>query len=129
MKFCEKGIVKNSSSVACMENEKFKVAFVTAQRLQVRWIIMTFGCVQPVLLTRKLSRIKSNTLSIVTAVALLSSLSIFTNLIAPFVDDGHVDIINETCHLSACRGAVSCTHTFVHIALNSPLLIRKQSSI
>ena len=42
-------------------------------------------------------------------------------LISPLIDDGHVDVINEHCHLFASRGAVGCTHPLVHEALNGSL--------
>ena len=43
------------------------------------------------------------------------------NLISPVVDDGHVDIINEYCHLLASWWTICCTHTFVHQTFNGSL--------
>ena len=46
------------------------------------------------------------------------------NLVAPLIDDGHVDVINEHRHLFASRGAIGCTHPLVHEALNGSLETR-----
>ena len=43
------------------------------------------------------------------------------HLISPLIDDGHVDVVNEHCHLLASRWAIGCTHPLVHIALNGSL--------
>ena len=48
-----------------------------------------------------------------------------SNLIAPFIDNWHIDVINEASHLASCRRAVRSTHTFVDVTLNSALR-RKQ---
>ena len=44
-----------------------------------------------------------------------------SNLIAPFIDNWHIDVINEASHLASCRRAVRSTHTFVDVTLNSAL--------
>ena len=44
-----------------------------------------------------------------------------TYLIAPFVDDRHVDIINEAGHLATSWRAIRGTYTFIYIALNCAL--------
>lgn len=44
-----------------------------------------------------------------------------TYLIAPFVDDGHVDVINEAGHLAPSWRAIRGTHTFIYITLNCAL--------
>ena len=46
---------------------------------------------------------------------------VLANLVSPFVDNRHVDIINKHCHLFASRRAVRVAHSFVHVALNRPL--------
>ena len=47
--------------------------------------------------------------------------SIHTYLVTPLVDDRHVDVINEHCHLLASRRSVRAAHTLVNIALNGSL--------
>ena len=44
-----------------------------------------------------------------------------TYLIAPFVDDRHVDVINEAGHLTTSWRTIRGTHTFIYIALNCAL--------
>ena len=46
---------------------------------------------------------------------------VLANLVSPFVDNRHVDIINKHCHLFAGRRAVRVAHSLVHVALNRPL--------
>ena len=46
---------------------------------------------------------------------------VLANLVSPFVDNRHVDIINKHCHLFASRRAVRVAHSLVHVALNRPL--------
>ena len=46
---------------------------------------------------------------------------VLANLVSPFVDNRHVDIINKHCHLFACGRAVRVAHSLVHVALNRPL--------
>ena len=50
--------------------------------------------------------------------------AIITNLVTPFIDYGHVDVINEAGHFPASGRTVRCTNSFVHIALNGPLISR-----
>lgn len=42
-------------------------------------------------------------------------------LVAPFVYNGHVDVVNEDCHLLASRRAVSGSHPFFDVAFNRAL--------
>ena len=53
--------------------------------------------------------------------------AIITNLVTPFIDYGHVDVINEAGHFPASGRTVRCTNSFVHIALNGPLISRFHS--
>ena len=46
---------------------------------------------------------------------------VLANLVSPFVDNRHVDIINKHCHLFASRRAVRVAHSLVYVALNRPL--------
>ena len=46
---------------------------------------------------------------------------VLANLVSPFVDNRHVDIINKHCHLFASGRAVRVAHSLVHVALNRPL--------
>lgn len=48
-----------------------------------------------------------------------------TNLISPFVDDRHVDVIDEAGHLATSWRAIRGTHTFIYIALNCTLWMEK----
>lgn len=50
--------------------------------------------------------------------------AIITNLVTPFIDYGHVDVINEAGHFPARGRTVRCTNSFVHVALNGPLIRR-----
>ena len=50
--------------------------------------------------------------------------AIITNLVTPFIDYGHVDVINEAGHFPASGRTVRCTNSFVHVALNGPLIRR-----
>ena len=47
------------------------------------------------------------------------------NLVAPLIDDGHVDVVNEHCHLLASRRSVYAANALVHVALNGPLKVRQ----
>ena len=47
------------------------------------------------------------------------------NLIAPLIDDRHVDVINKDGHLLASRWSIYAANALVHIALNGPLKIRQ----
>ena len=42
-------------------------------------------------------------------------------LVAPFVDNGHVDVVHKDRHSLAGRRAVRVAHAFVHVALYRPL--------
>ena len=44
-----------------------------------------------------------------------------TNLITPFINDWHVDVIHEHCHFLASRRSIGCTHSLVNITLNGSL--------
>jgi hypothetical protein len=44
-----------------------------------------------------------------------------THLISPFVNERHIDVVNEHSHLLASRRTVGCSHALVHIALYCPL--------
>lgn len=44
-----------------------------------------------------------------------------TNLIPPFVDDWHVDVVDEYRHLSTCRRSERTTHPLVDVAFYGPL--------
>ena len=44
-----------------------------------------------------------------------------TNLIAPFVNNRHINVINKYSHLLASRRTVCVSHSLVHIAFNRPL--------
>lgn len=46
---------------------------------------------------------------------------VLANLVSPFVDNRHVDIINKHRHLFASGRAVRVAHSLVHVALNRPL--------
>lgn len=43
------------------------------------------------------------------------------NLVSPFIDDRHVDIINKNGHFLPSRGSISGPHSLIHIALYCPL--------
>lgn len=43
------------------------------------------------------------------------------NLIAPFINDWHVDVIYKGGHFTACRRSVRCTDTFVHKTFDGTL--------
>lgn len=42
-------------------------------------------------------------------------------LIAPFIDDRHIDIIDEDGHGTLAWWSVSCAYTLLHIGLNNAL--------
>lgn len=44
------------------------------------------------------------------------------HLVAPFINDWHVDVINKAGHFAAGWRAVRGPHTFVHVTFNGPLL-------
>lgn len=44
-----------------------------------------------------------------------------SNLISPFIDDRHVDIIYKNGHFLPSRGAICGPHPLVHIAFYCPL--------
>ena len=44
-----------------------------------------------------------------------------THLITPFIDDGHVDIINEDSHLASARWTIGTAHALLHVTLNCSL--------
>jgi len=44
-----------------------------------------------------------------------------SNLVSPFVDDWHINVVDEDRHLLASRRTVRCTHTFVYVTLDSTL--------
>ena len=43
------------------------------------------------------------------------------DLVAPFVDDGHVDVIDEDGHAPSARGSVRAAHALVDVALHRAL--------
>lgn len=47
-----------------------------------------------------------------------------TCLVAPFVDDGHVDVVHEDRHFLARRWPVRRAHSLVHVRLNGSLQTR-----
>lgn len=55
----------------------------------------------------------------------LIKLEAISDLISPFVDDRHVDIINENGHFLASRRAVRAPHPLIQIAFDSPLQERQ----
>lgn len=55
----------------------------------------------------------------------LMSAEFESDLISPFVDDWHVNVVHKDGHLLPCRRAVGGAHPLVHIALHSPLERRK----
>ena len=40
-----------------------------------------------------------------------------SHLVTPLIDDWHVDVIYEYCHLLTSRWSVCCTHTLIYITL------------
>ena len=50
------------------------------------------------------------------------------DLVSPFVDHWHVDIVNEDGCPLAGRGTVRCTHTLVYVALNGALTVRVEKN-
>ena len=42
-------------------------------------------------------------------------------LISPLVDDGHVDVVHEHCHLLACWRSIRCPHPLVYVAFHRAL--------
>lgn len=55
-----------------------------------------------------------------------SESKIFTYLISPLVNDWHVDVVDKHSHFLAGWWTVRCTHSFVHVTLNSALLNTRQ---
>lgn len=43
------------------------------------------------------------------------------NLISPFIDNGHVDIINKNGHFPPSRRTICSPHSLIYIAFHSPL--------
>ena len=54
-------------------------------------------------------------------------MSLCAYLVTPLVDDGHVDVINEHCHLPASWRPIRAAHTFVNIALNGSLQVEEMA--
>lgn len=51
----------------------------------------------------------------------LIDVKMIPNLVSPFVDDRHVDIIYKNGHFLPSRGSISGPHPLIHIALYCPL--------
>lgn len=59
----------------------------------------------------------------------LIDVKMIPDLVSPFVDDRHVDIINKNRHFLPSRGSISGPHPLIHIAFHSPLKEKQGSKL
>lgn len=60
---------------------------------------------------------------------MIRSVKQVTHLVSPFIDDWHIDVINEYGHLLTRRWSISCSHPLVDITLNCTLWMKKNASV
>lgn len=51
------------------------------------------------------------------------------HLISPFIDNRHVDVINEDCHSAPTRRSIGAANSFFNITLNCSLQSQEEFGI